>query len=160
MITALTNWLASRPRKVPISTIVLHATDGASAGSSISWLRKIGLSYHYVIERDGSVTKCVPVSRVAFHAGKSFGPQGSDVNPYSIGISLANLESHREPITQKQIDALDDLVGLLCDAEPDIKWITTHYWISPGRKTDPKMLPVQNIMKIATANKLRMWRGV
>jgi N-acetylmuramoyl-L-alanine amidase len=160
MITSLVNWLASRPRKAPISTIVLHATDGASAGSSISWLRKIGLSYHYVIERDGSVTKCVPVSRVAFHAGKSEGPQGPDVNPYSIGISLANFESRREEITQKQIDALEDLVGLLCDAEPDIKYITTHYWISPNRKTDPKMLPVKNINAIATAEKLKVWRGV
>jgi N-acetyl-anhydromuramyl-L-alanine amidase AmpD len=159
MITALANWLASRPRKRPVSTIVLHATDGASAGSSISWLRKIGLSYHYVIERDGSVTKCVPVSRVAFHAGKSKGPQGVNVNEYSVGIALANWESRDEFVTPQQVDALDDLVELLCDAEPDIRWITTHYWVSPGRKTDPRMLPQTKIMGMATVNKLRMWRG-
>jgi N-acetylmuramoyl-L-alanine amidase len=159
MITSLANWLASRPRKRPISTIVLHATDGASAGSSISWLRKIGLSYHYVIERDGAITKCVPLSRIAFHAGKSKGPGGLNVNDYSVGIALANWESRREAITEKQLDALDELVETLAINEPDIKWITTHYWISPGRKTDPKMLRLDDIKSLSSAYKLGVWRG-
>lgn len=156
-ITPLVNWLASRTRKDSVTTIVLHATDGASAGSSIAWLKKIGLSYHYVIERDGNITKCVPIRRVAFHAGKSFGPSGTNVNRYSVGISFANRESRKEPITQAQVKACKDLVQAVCLMDSDIKYLTTHYSISPGRKTDPKMLFQADTYAIAQSGKLWIW---
>lgn len=158
VITALKQWLASRPRTQKITTIVLHATDGRSAGSSISWLRSIGLSYHYVIERDGTITKCVPISRTAFHAGKSVGPNGSNVNPYSIGVSFANWESHGEQITAQQVTACRELVAALCNGEKGIKFLTTHYWVSPGRKSDPKWLHRRDIDLIAAVGSLEVWK--
>ena len=158
-LSNLKNWLASRARTAPITTIVLHSTDGWSAASSISWLREIRLSYHYIIERDGEVTKCVPLSRVAFHAGKSTGPQGKDVNPYSVGISFANRESKKEKITDNQIRAMRELVTELKAAVSSIIWIPTHYWVSPGRKTDPAMLSRLVINDLADALKLKVYRG-
>jgi len=158
-IKNLKNWLASRQRTAPITTIVLHSTDGWSALSSISWLRQIGYSYHYIIERDGEVTKCVPLSRVAFHAGKSTGPQGKGVNPYSVGISFANRESKKEKITDAQIKAMKELVTELKTDISSINWITTHYWISPGRKKDPAMLSRLVINDLADALKLKVYRG-
>jgi len=157
MINNLTNWLASRPRKSQPTTIVLHATDGASAGSSISWLRKIGLSYHYVIERDGEITKCVPVSRVAFHAGKSFGPSGNNVNNHSVGISFANRESKGEKLTDAQVRECGKLVKELALGVPSLRYLTTHYAISPGRKTDPKMLEKTTIRVFAETAGLVVW---
>ena len=133
-INVVKSWLPTRVRKKPITTIVLHASAGASASSSISWLKKIGLSYHYIIERDGQITKLAPTSRVAFHAGKSVGPQGASVNDYSIGICFAN-RNNGEPYTKEQIKAALELVTAL--RGEGIKWITTHYLISPGRKNDP-----------------------
>lgn len=159
VIHAITNWLASRARKEPITTIVLHATDGRSVGSSISWLRKIGLSYHAVCERDGVISKCVPLSRVAFHAGKSKGPFGDNVNRYSLGFSLANWESRNEKVTEAQEKAISEWVANVCRAYPSITHITTHYWISPGRKTDPAMLNRLIINDIAAANNLKVFRG-
>lgn len=156
-ITALKDWLASRARKTHCTTIVLHSTDGASAGSSIHWLRQIGLSYHYVIERDGSITKCVPVSRVALHAGKSLGPNGPDVNRYSIGIAFANRESKDEPITAYQIRAADELINELKSGDPGLKYLTMHKLISPGRKTDPAMLPINEFRGFAGRNRLLTW---
>lgn len=157
MITNLKNWLSSRARRRPATTIVLHATDGASASSSISWLRQIGLSYHFVIERNGDIAKCVPVGRVAFHAGESNGPDGVNVNAYSVGIAFANRESKGEKLTAAQIDACANLVHELSVKEPTIKHLTTHYAISPGRKTDPAMLSKDTIRAMASDSKLQAW---
>ena len=145
-IEVLKGWLPSRARRRDPSTVVLHATAGASATSSIAWLWKLAkdairgneASYHYIIERDGKIFKCVPLSRVAFHAGKSFGPEGSNVNDYSIGIAFAN-RNDGEPYTIAQIDAAAELIDAI--RQPGLTWITTHYLIAPGRKNDPNGFP-------------------
>ena len=153
----LTSWLLSRARRKPCNTVVLHATDGASAASSIDWLRQIWLSYHYLIERDGTITKCVPYTRVAYHAGKSVGPEGKNVNDYSVGIAFANFQSKGELLTERQIDAAYFLTRELKLAVPTLQYVTTHYAISPGRKTDPSMLPKRHLAQIARNNNLRVW---
>jgi N-acetyl-anhydromuramyl-L-alanine amidase AmpD len=149
-ITNLREWLPSRARQHPVTTIVAHATAGASATSSIAWLYRLArdlirgneASYHYIIERDGSVTKCVPITRVAFHAGRSVGPNGPNVNNYSIGIAFANRNDGVERVTPAQESAFYALVAELAVAFPDLKFVTTHYAISPRRKTDPvKWMP-------------------
>ena len=139
-IRTIANWLKSSSRKGrEVSTIVLHATAGGTAKSSIAYMMRqaVAASYHYIIERDGTIFKCVPTSRKAWHAGKSEGPQGRDVNPYSIGIAFANLNDGKELITPKQIEACRELVDDLATAYP-IRWITTHYGVSYPRKTDPR----------------------
>ena len=148
----LIHWLASRERKRPCTTIVLHATAGGSLWGAISTLRLKGLSYHYLIAKDGTVTKCVPYTRVAFHAGKSFGPSGSNVNGYSVGISFVNRNDGIDPYTIKQIDQCRLLIADLEAAIPTLKYLTTHYAISPKRKTDPKKFPCASVK-----NGLTMW---
>ena len=156
-IIPLSQPLASRARTQTCTTIVLHSTDGASATSSINWLRIIRLSYHYIIERDGTIYKCAPAERVALHAGKSNGPFGPNVNEYSIGISFANRESKKEMITVAQVNAVKELVKVLSDAYPTIKFLTRHRDISPGRKTDPAMLSLPSLHSIADASSLAVW---
>lgn len=157
-ITNLTSWLVSRARKRPITTIVVHATAGASAMSSVNWLRVVANSYHYLIDRDGSVIKAVPVSRVAFHAGRSVGPEGANVNEYSIGIAFANRDDGKEQITEAQMVAL---VGLCKEIEanvPTVKWLTTHKRISPGRKVDPRLFDAPSFVKrLGTKTRLKNW---
>jgi len=157
VITTLKKWLESRERKHTITTIVVHGTSGKSASSSIEWLKQIGLSYHYVIERDGSITKCVPYSRVAFHAGKSEGPNGSNVNNYSIGISFANMEDGKEKISTAQYDSLYMLIVQLKREIPAIRFLTTHYAISPGRKSDPIMMTEEVLKRFAKRVSLTPW---
>lgn len=138
-ISNLIHTLANRQRKknTTVTTIVLHGTGGASGLSSINWLKKINLSYHYIIERDGTIHKCVPLSRVAFHAGKSVGPSGANCNEYSIGIAFANMENG-EPLTQAQLQACRELIGAITASTSTIKHVTTHAAIAPKRKSDPR----------------------
>lgn len=151
-ITQLAAWLASKPRKRQPSTIVLHATAGSSLGGAISTLKLRGCSYHYLIEKDGKITKCVPVGRVAFHAGVSEGPEGPNVNGYSVGVSLVNLNDGKDPYTEAQYDACLFLVRNLAANLPSLRWITTHYAIAPKRKTDPKGFDVERV-----AGRLTPW---
>lgn len=158
-ITALKNWLLSRKRTEPCTTIVLHGTGGKSASSSAKWLKDIGLSYHYIIDRDGTPLKCVPYKdRYALHAGKSVGPGGSNVNRYSVGISFANMEDGKDPITPAQMEAVTTLIRDIMADMPSIRYLTRHKDISPGRKIDPVMLSTAKLLNLAESVKLTAWR--
>ncbi len=139
-----------------MDTVVLHATAGSTAQGAIATLRERGLSYHYLVDKDGSVTKLAGTSRAAFHAGESAGPQGPAVNGYSVGVSLVNLNDGRDPYPQAQRMAVEELLGELAVAMPSLRYLTTHYTISPGRKTDPKGYPVA---ELAAACGLELWLG-
>lgn len=154
-ILVLKSWLASRARKSPPTTIVLHATAGSSLAGALSALRARELSYHYLIEKDGRITKCVPVGRVAFHAGVSQGPDGPNCNGYSIGISMVNLNNGIDPYPQPQVLACVDLCRELVSNVPSLRWLTCHYSIAPTRKTDPKGFPAS---MVATEAKLQPWK--
>jgi len=138
--------LAFGKRKQPVTTIVLHGTAGSSARSSASWLKRpeVGLSYHAIcsdpndVDGDGTILKCVRDSHVAYHAGKSVGPNGPGVNAYSLGFAFSNIEDGITPISTKQWDAAIEWCAAECTAYPSITWITTHAIISPGRKFDPR----------------------
>lgn len=76
--------------------VVEHFTGGAGGASSIEAMRERGVSAHVVVERDGTITQCVPFNRVAYHAGQSAwrDPQTRELfvgaNISSIGIEIAN----------------------------------------------------------------------
>ena len=79
----------ARPPKI----VVIHFTYGGTARSSANWFndpRNPGSSAHVVIERDGAVIQCVPLNRVAWHAGKSRWNGLVGLNAHSFGIELAN----------------------------------------------------------------------
>ncbi len=78
-------------------TVVLHYTGGATAEGAIAhWkLPATKASAHFVVDVDGSVTQCVPLNRIAWHAGESqwrswTGEMRYRLNHYSIGIELVN----------------------------------------------------------------------
>ena len=150
-------WLASKERTEPWRGIVLHASDGFATSGSIEHLRKVGFSYHYIIERDGRIIKLVPLSKIAFHAGVSRSYLGKDCNHYTIGICFANYESGKEPIKPAQLKSAAWLVSELKKAYPGIAMLTTHYAVSPGRKTDPAMLAREWMDDVAEANDVVVW---
>ena len=118
------------------SGIILHATAGKSGQSSVEWLWKINLGYHYIIERDGTIIVGVPRGEVADHAGISKGWAGKGCNSYTIGVSFANMDNG-ELLTKAQILACDELCAELVRKEPGLKFVSCHKYVSPGRKTDP-----------------------
>ena len=158
-IKPLVHWLASRARKQPCDTVVLHATAGSTFSGALSALKARELSYHFIIEdereTDGLVRKCVPYERVAFHAGVSEGPHGSGVNDYSVGISFVNRNDGADGYSLKQYEACVRLILALKLVLP-LKYITTHALISPGRKTDPRKFEID---KMAKDCGLQLWSG-
>src|SRR5262245_1130259 len=112
-LQVLPNPLPHRDRDVEPVLIVLHATAGGTAKSSIEHLRGVGLSYHYIIARDGRdsakfeshdgsdpiVFGCVADGDHAFHVGSTIPVPntGGGINKNSIGISLANIQRTSNP---------------------------------------------------------------
>lgn len=140
----------ARPRT---THCVWHATAGASVESSLAWLnrpnaRETGgvASYHYVIERDGTVHQHAPHDVVAYHAGVSAWPwpDGAALNSRSLGIAFANRQvapgaSGFERITAAQIDAAVALVAWLADTYPALRDPAAHIRhrdCAPTRRSD------------------------
>ncbi len=89
-------------RGVAVDAVVIHYTAAGAARGSIRWFQmpESRASSHYVIERDGDITRMVKLSRAAWHAGVSELEGSRGVNRRSIGIELANcgllVEEHGE----------------------------------------------------------------
>ena len=139
-IKPLQSFLDSNSRNNLPELVVLHATAGATASSSINHLRSIGLSYHYIITRDSKdsskgalvdnsipiIFQCVDNIREAFHVGSSIpAPGGHRINRSSIGISLANIQrkTNPEPYPELQILALNELLDHLKSTMPSLKFL-------------------------------------
>jgi len=152
----------SRIRNVNPTVLILHATAGASARSSINYLRTRGNAYHYIIARDsrdsdwtyrhdGSdvvVYHCVQHQHRGTHVSSTIpvpGTNGGGINDYSIAVSLANYQAHvpgdphagREEYPAYQLLALNELVGRLKEEVPSLVYLTTHAVVQPWNRADP-----------------------
>lgn len=132
--------------------LIMHTTDGESARSSIAYLNSTAdkqASYHYLIDRDGSILRMLAPTQIAYHAGDSAWPNpipatrenpnrpngGKSVNRISIGIAWAN---KGEPLTDAQIESGLWLAGTFATQyRIPVERVRGHSEVSPGRKTDP-----------------------
>ena len=129
------------PRRSPISAVVLHDTGGKTAAGALAWFAKIesGVSSHYVIDRDGTIYRCVPEALRAWHAGMSQLWGRDDVNDFSVGVELVD-ENDAEPYPLAQLVAAVDLVADCCARHRiPLNRIVGHQHIATpyGRKSDP-----------------------
>jgi N-acetyl-anhydromuramyl-L-alanine amidase AmpD len=146
--------LPSRQRDNKPILVVLHATAGATARSSIAHLHGVGLSYHYIITRDARdsanalhvedtepiIHHCVQNANRAFHVGSTIpAPDGHGINKASIGISLANIQRRVNPESypSRQLQAMDELLEDLRRQVPSLKFLTTHAAVQPWNRADP-----------------------
>ena len=119
--------------------IVIHATGGTN---SLNWLSTTSappVSIHRLISKQGQIYKIVPDEVAAYHAGPArVGPLPSaeaNINNWSFGIELENLNDGRDPYPAPQLDSAADQV---------VEWIgvygflpiVAHAWID-SRKSDP-----------------------
>ncbi len=119
--------------------IVLHDTESeADAASIVEYWDQAGtgVAAHFIVNRDGSIVQCVPLDRIAHHAGfgdaghnELYGvmdesrddkvgtvPIGSDMadygmNSYSVGIEMAHVGGQDYP--EAQLDAVDALIAYI-----------------------------------------------
>lgn len=117
--------------------IVLHDTESeADAASIVEYWDQAGagVAAHFIVNRDGSIVQCVPLDRIAHHAGfgdtghnELYGvmdesrddkvgtvPIGSDMadygmNSYSVGIEMAHVGGQDYP--EAQLEAVDALIA-------------------------------------------------
>lgn len=167
------DWLAHRSRSTMPTLLLLHATAGGSAASSIHHLRRCKLSYHYIVARDGKdsasakladgsdplVFHCVPVTEHAFHCSSLIPPPLGDgtIAKNSIAVSLANLQKRwrPEPYPPLQLKALDDLIERLTAEIPTLLYLSTHAAVQPWNRVDPFGLDAR---AIAGRHALRWWQ--
>lgn len=127
--------------------IVMHDTEGeSSAASVIDWWDSNGnlVAAHFIVNKDGSIWQCVPLSKICHHAGfgdtghnEAFGvedesrddrlgttPIGSwaadyGMNSYSVGIEMVHVGGSGG-YPEAQLDAVDALIAYIdawCVAE-------------------------------------------
>lgn len=122
--------------------LILHYTGFADAPRAIDWLAdpKSGVSCHYVIDLDGTITQMVAEVHRAWHAGDSYWRGQTDINSWSVGIEIQNPGHDRGypafPLTQMEaVAALSrDIIarnGIAADR------VLAHSDIAPWRKIDP-----------------------
>ncbi|HEY1765397.1 MAG TPA: N-acetylmuramoyl-L-alanine amidase [Opitutaceae bacterium] len=94
------------------------------------------VSYHCLIDRDGTRCTLVPDSDVAWHAGASHFLGRDRCNDFLLGVAFAG-DSDREPLSEAQIaSALDWLDGRWTPLGLTLDRLADHRQVSPGRKRD------------------------
>ena len=126
-------------RSTAANYIVLHYDEGGSYKSTRRALIKKGNSYHYYIQRDGTIIKLIDPKYEASHAGISYYKKKVRLNKYSIGICLQN--NPPEAYTEQQYNSAAWLIKQLQSRYKDStsKVIIGHSDIAfpRGRKIDP-----------------------
>ncbi len=146
----------ARPDPNDISLIVVHGislpagefggpwierlftnTLDSGAHPSFADLEGIRVSAHFLIRRDGELIQFVPVTRRAWHAGRSRFDGREDCNDFSIGIELEGSDDIAYEDIQYRM--LARLIKGIINVYPAItrERIAGHSDIAPGRKTDP-----------------------
>jgi N-acetylmuramoyl-L-alanine amidase len=131
---------SARPRGSQIEALVYHDTQGTVA-SALAWFRDPAaqVSAHYVVAKDGMVSRCVPEDMKAWHAGRSILFGRENVNDFSIGIELEDREDVG-PYPEPQLAALVDLAANLAGRyRIPLNHIVghEHICVPRGRKQDP-----------------------
>ncbi|HEU4821513.1 MAG TPA: N-acetylmuramoyl-L-alanine amidase [Qipengyuania sp.] len=129
-------------RALPITMAVIHYTEMESAEAALARLSDpdAKVSAHYLISRDGEVTRLVPEERRAWHAGVSYWRGIRDVNSASIGIELDH-PGHKYgygPFPDAQFEALVPLLARMVKTHGIPRSnVVGHSDVAPARKIDP-----------------------
>lgn len=178
-------WLKNGGPRKRTTGFILHSTAGEDTAGAIVTLIEKGLSYNYLIEKEGRVIKLIPSANRGFHAGSSYGWEqeargvnraqyantpanrragrvgnfvaGCSVNDYTVGISFVHNNNGRTHLHDAQIKAATELLRELKTAFPQADRVSTHYGVSHPRKTDPDPCDSR---AIASAAGLTYWPGL
>ena len=128
-------------KKSKIKLIIIHYTALKNTSEAISYLcnKEKKVSSHYLISQNGKIYKLVDDKYRAWHAGKAFWQDVTDINSNSIGIELDYSPSGKNnKYTYKMIFSLKKLIQEI-QKKYDIgkNNILAHSDIAPFRKKDP-----------------------
>ncbi len=119
--------------------VVLHHSCGSFLGS-VDWcLRSMSkVSYHCIINLDGSRVQLAKDNQRAWHAGKSSFKGKSDCNGFMLGLAFSGDTNIRELTNDEINSAVEWILERIqkFNWPKDLSTITTHRAVSPGRKDD------------------------
>lgn len=135
-----------RPLNTIVDLLVIHAIslpEGSYGTPYIDALfcgtldKGLKVSAHLCIKRDGTLTQYVPLTKRAWHAGKSCYQGKTACNDFSIGIELEGTSNSPFEATQYQV--LSQVTRAILYLYPKITFdrIVGHSDIAPKRKFDP-----------------------
>lgn len=109
--------------------IVLHTTEGEKKGA-LAKLRHAGEA-HYLVDRQGRVSRIVDRDRIATHAGRSMWNGTHNLDHHSVGIEIVGY--HDRPLEAAQLRALKELISQLKSlyGVPDER-VLTHSMVAFG----------------------------
>lgn len=125
-----------------VDMLLLHYTGMNSAAAACDLLcsAESGVSCHYLVDEDGTITQMVGEEERAWHAGASSWQGESDTNSRSIGIEIHNPGhsiGYRDfpAVQMASVVALcRDLLSRHAIAPQNV---LAHSDVAPGRKIDP-----------------------
>lgn len=139
----------SSSRIVP-EGVVLHHSSGSYKGS-VSWILqdKSNVSYHCIIDTDGSRTSFADDDRRCWHAGKSRFKGRGGCNGFLLGLAFSGNTKTRELTEHEIASAVEWLLPRFkkWGWPTDLSTITTHREVSPGRKNDVDVRAEEAILK-------------
>lgn len=125
-----------------VDMLLLHYTGMASAAAACATLcsSESGVSCHYLVDEDGTITQMVGEEERAWHAGVSSWQGETDTNSRSIGIEIQN-PGHGIGYRAFPAVQMAAVVALCRDvlsrhAIPP-RHVLAHSDVAPGRKIDP-----------------------
>jgi N-acetyl-anhydromuramoyl-L-alanine amidase len=136
-------------RKIAPLGVVLHHSDGSYEGG-VSWILNpdSNVSYHVLIDTNGDRTRFADDDRRAWHAGVSTFKGKRGCNDFLLGVSFSGNTNHRELTDAEVESAVEYILPRIKKYgwPTDLSTITTHRFVSPGRKDDTDVRAEERVM--------------
>tara|TARA_R110000765_G_scaffold34690_3_gene78353 strand:+ start:901 stop:1626 length:726 start_codon:yes stop_codon:yes gene_type:complete len=137
-------------RKIVPEGVILHHSYGSYEGG-VSWILNddSDVSYHVLIDTDGSRTVFAKDNERAWHAGTSEFNGRYGCNGFMIGLAFSNDTETRE-LTDAEVASAVEFMLPRFDKwgwPKDLSTITTHRAVAPNRKVDVDVRAEDKILK-------------
>lgn len=132
-------------RRLPLDTIVIHATAGGSSSGAMSVAHAGKASWHALVpaktekEHGQTLWRCVPDTGAAWHVLSSIKHPidgKTNINDRSFGIEIVNRQDGKDLFSDWQLQ-ITALWVRYCWSHYGLKYMYTHAYLDPGRKSDP-----------------------
>jgi N-acetyl-anhydromuramyl-L-alanine amidase AmpD len=131
----------SKGRTIVPKAIVLHHTSGNYNGS-VSWCMDPAskVSYHCIVAKDGRRSVLADPDERTWHAGVSSWRGRKDLNSWSVGAAFEGDTNKRELNEVEMASMADYLLPIMKRYGLQLRDVTDHRTVSPGRKDDLSMI--------------------
>jgi N-acetyl-anhydromuramoyl-L-alanine amidase len=117
-VTTLKPYTHDGLRDTTNTWVVVHRDESCSSTTTLSYLRKSHKSYHFYIDRSGTIFQLVDLQYAAQHAGWSHYKGLMHWNSFSVGIAFQNCK--KQSYTPIQYNQGRFLIDYLMKRYPDL----------------------------------------